>query len=317
MFNTITLVQLRGGIRVRRFKMHPQKFVNSCEKMRSNGYFNVIEMRGDTQRTYCVGKAGMNKPNEIAAKAVADGGRCLLTNGNYFVLPPLEGEMEWTANGPTINDVSQYKHYSIGFTSNGEKQVGIPPDCEGYYEKFEGTDGSFMWCCPVLKDELDFESEKFCKRVPKTEKHLVKTPGTIPFVNKVFGSIPGSLSHASSTNERLVTVIITPSQKYVFSYTSKRDADGGIHFNQMRELIDIFLTDFASVKGGIKSAHLALNVDGGGSVYVNWINARGEQQIIAAGKMAGKLEFGDRKRPRPVQMMVKHSVMKRWIGRWL
>ncbi|KAJ4360715.1 uncharacterized protein N0V89_001282 [Didymosphaeria variabile] len=299
-------------------KNSPPHVRNVMNKMRSNGFFNVVAFTGKSQKTYCVGKAGPNRPQDVVAKAAAAGGRCLVTNGNFFVLPG-DDEMYWQYGGEPINDIDQFHSYSIGFTSTDpgeEKTVGVPPDYQGYYERLVGTDGSSMMCGPSLKDELDFgpEHPEFCQPKPTAEESNIRDANMIGLVNKIYGSIPGSLSHASGSAERLVTVIISPSHKYVFSYTSTRNNRGGLDLNRMRLLIDTFLKEFTTVKEGIANAHQALNMDGGGSVFVNWVKSNGEQHIIAAGKMSGK-ELGS-KRPRTVQTIVKHSALKKRTIWW-
>ncbi|PVI02298.1 hypothetical protein DM02DRAFT_626808 [Periconia macrospinosa] len=284
---------------------------NVFDKMTENGFFNVIEFYGANQETFCVGDPGRNDPMVISEQAASKREKCIITNGNYFVLPGSNEDMEWEFNGPVIQDLKKYKGFSIGWTSTdrpGEKSFLPPSDYQRYYEKFEGTDGSFMYCGPSLIQDVEFERAEFCKDVPKLTEHNIAEVTAIKLHNKVYGSIPGSLSHASRPHNRLVTVIMSKTSKFIFSYTSTRQALAGLNLNEMRALIDTFLREFTSAPNGIAGAQQALNMDGGGSVFVNFINGDGEMELIAAGKLDTKKA---KHVPRKVQTVVRHSILEK------
>ncbi|CAI6334220.1 unnamed protein product [Periconia digitata] len=289
-------------------------------KMKTGGFLNVISFSGPNQNTLCVGDPGRNNPKDIAAKEAKAGGKCVITNGNFFVLPG-NSKMTLSYNGPVIEDVHKYKGYSIGFTSTDpeEKQTfPLPSDYAGYYERFEGTDGSYMWCGPDLKKELRVSEPEFCPDPPRAHDGTLEDPNKIKFMRHAYGSIPGSLLHAVGPADRLVTVIMSDTNKFIFSLTTKNKTKGGLKLNDMRDLIDTFLKEFTEAKeDGISGAKQALNMDGGGSVYVIWVKGNGEQEVLAAGKMEPKDEEADgtinNSRARTVQTIVKHTFAKRRI----
>jgi hypothetical protein len=297
---------------------------NVFHKMRTGGYLNVIAFSGANQKTFCIGEPGGNNPKEIAANEAKLGSQCVITNGNYFVLPGND-PMTWQYKGPLVEDVKKYSGYSIGFTSTdpkAEKTVDLPQDYKGYYEKFEGTDGSYMYCGPNLVKELELKDKEFCpaSKRPRQEAGTVPAPTAQGLMRKAYNSIPGSLAHASSNADRLVTVIMSDEYKYIFSYTSTSQKPAGLNLNQMRDLIDAFLKGFTEAKkDGIKGAKQALNMDGGGSVYVVLVKANGEQEVIAAGKMDGVKEAQNGgslvgNSVRTVQTLVKHTFSKRRVN---
>ncbi|PVH92212.1 hypothetical protein DM02DRAFT_663162 [Periconia macrospinosa] len=298
--------------------------INVFNKMRIGGYLNVIAFSGANQKTFCIGEPGRNNPKQIAAKEAEAGNQCVITNGNYFVLPGKD-PMTWEYKGPVINDLEKYKGFSIGFTTTDPTKaqtVELPKDYKDYYEKFEGTDGSHMWCGPNLAEDLDyFKLDKFCppKKRPRAARGTVPVPTAQELMRKAYGDIPGSLAHATTKADRLVTVIMSDEYKYIFSYTSPEKKQVGLDLQQMKDLIDTFLKGFTEAKkDGIKGAKQALNMDGGGSVYVVLVKANGEQEVIAAGKMDAEKEAENggslnKQRARTVQTIVKHTFMKRRI----
>ncbi|KAJ4292800.1 hypothetical protein N0V90_009463 [Kalmusia sp. IMI 367209] len=271
--------------------------------MKEDGNFNVVALTGS--KTYCIGEpTGGTRPFDMVAKAAVAGKSCLITNGNFFVMGGTKG-LEWQAGGPVVNDVAKYDKFSVGFTTTTEAQVDIPDSHIAYYEEFKGDDGSSMMCGPGLKTPLDMsrpELQYWCKAPPQQTSHSLSAPTMPQWVQTVYAAVPGSLAHVSQPNERLVTVILTDELKYVFSYTSMRRK--GMDLNQMRDLIKVFLGTFP--KANIREAKQVLNLDGGGSIFVDWVK-NGKHTIIAAGGLDGGAP-GTNFRPRTVQTMVRHEV---------
>jgi hypothetical protein len=147
---------------------------------------------------------------------------------------------------------------SIGPTSLLNNFKPIPPQYREYYEKLE-EDGQYLWAGPSLKSE-----------VPINRREFDYEEGNY--------NIRGSLAHASQANERLAIAIVN-GDKYIFAYTAK-ERRNGVNVNELRTIIDTFLIQFAS--SSISAASTALNLDGGGSVYVAW-RKRGVEKVLARG----------------------------------
>jgi hypothetical protein len=87
-----------------------------------------------------------------------------------------------------------------------------------------------------------------------------------------------SLAHASQPNERLGIVVIA-NDTYIFAYTvigGKND----VSIEDLRVIIETFLEEF--IGSFISKASTALNLDGGGSIFVAW-RKRGVETVIARG----------------------------------
>lgn len=74
--------------------------------------------------------------------------------------------------------------------------------------------------------------------------------------------VPGSLSHAGNSNERLAIAVVGK-VKYIFAYTTLRRSDD-INIDQLRDLMDTFLP-----RSFVARADTALDFDRGGSVFVS------------------------------------------------
>ncbi|EPE26289.1 hypothetical protein GLAREA_02201 [Glarea lozoyensis ATCC 20868] len=134
----------------------------------------------------------------------------------------------------------------------------------------------------------------------------VATDGTNEYIRSVFAHVPGGIATANQPNERLVLVTIGDGTRVVCSYTSSRD--DGLRMNEIRDVIDTFLCNFLCL--GIADVEQALNLDGGGSVFVGWVK-NGKLKVLASGGL-------DRQVPgakdatgmwfRDVTTMVKHVI---------
>lgn len=273
--------------------------------MRADGVFNAVALQGS--KSYCIGEpSGGTNPGTVTVAEANAGGKCLLTNGNYFVMAGMEN-LEWDVGGEVINNVeiNSKNKFAVGFTTSTNNQVDVPSAHAQYYEKFTGDDGSSMMCGPGLKTPLNLNSPElqyWCKRTPETTEHALPHPTDDTLVRTVFSQIPGGVATSREPNERLVTVIMTENLKYVFTYTSRRSR--GVDVNRMRDVIKIYLGEFLGAN--IRDAKQVLNFDGGGSIFVAWVK-NGRYDVIAAGGLNGQ-KAGSTFRPRTVTTMVRHSI---------
>lgn len=206
-----------------------------------------------------------------------------------------------------VENVRSYNHFAVGFTTSTSKQVEVPVDHAQYYERFEGDDGSSLMCGPSLKEPLNLsrpELQYWCQRTRATTEHAIPHPDeSTGLVQSVYSQIPGGIATSNQPNERLVTVIMTNDVKLVVTYTSRRSK--GVNVNQMRSLVEAFLASFmgADIKTNTKQV---LNLDGGGSIFVAWVN-NNKWQVIAAGNQGGARPPPGW-RPRMVTTMIKHTL---------
>ncbi len=274
-------------------------------KMNPDGKFNVVVMK--TADSYCIGDPnGKTGPYMMAVQSVKAGDKFLLTNGNYFVMGAAQN-LEFHSGGPVIEDLSNYDHFAVGFTTSTPKQVNIPADHAQYYEEFRGVDGSSLMCGPGLKEPLNLnrpELQYWCQRTQATTEHALPHPNKrIGLVQSVYSQIPGGIAASNQPNERLVTVILQNDLKLVFTYTSRRSK--GVNVNQMRSIVEAFLASF--LKADIKiDTKQVLNLDGGGSIFVAWVKNK-RWEIIAAGNQGGE-RTPPGWRPRMVTTMIKHTL---------
>jgi len=282
---------------------------NALEVMRvmnSNGVLSVVKLEGS--KTYCVAdESGVSDRAVMTVQAAKDGRKCLITNGNYFVVGKAH-TLTWYEGG---KDAKDYDGYAVGFTTTTPKSIDVHPQYVQYFRRFEGDDGTTsMTCGPDLKEQLDLtrpELNYWCQRTEQTGKDAMTHPHSKDLVRNTWARLPGSLAHAGEKNERLVTVIMTDTVKYVFSYTC--DREDGVDLNKMREIIDTFLNKFEGSK--IDDAKQALNFDGGGSLFMAWVYD-GKVSLIAAGDIQGQdpYEVGRKVwNKRFVQTMVRHDIL--------
>jgi hypothetical protein len=275
-------------------------------KMNPDGKLNVVVMK--TAQSYCVGSpGGKTDPYGMAVQVMKTGGKCLLTNGNYFVMGGAQN-LEFHAGGPIVENVRDYNHFAVGFTTSTPKQVDVPVDHAQYYETFTGDDGSSLMCGPGLKEPLNLnrpELQYWCKKTRETTEHATPHPDVERngLVQTVYAQIPGGLATSNQPNERLVTVIMKRDMKLVFSYTSRRSK--GVTVNHMRSLVEVYLASF--FKADIKAdTEQVLNLDGGGSIFVAWVK-NNRWEVIAAGNLGGA-RTPSGWRPRMVTTMIKHTL---------
>lgn len=117
--------------------------------------------------------------------------------------------------------------------------------------------------------------------------------------------IPGGVATANQPNERLVFAKLADGRKYLFVYTAA-SRGLGMDLNEMRDLIKTFLQEYAGVTNlGMQTRQL-LNLDGGGSIYVSFVD-RGRVYVIAGGNLGG-VTPATIPSPRRVTNMVKFAV---------
>jgi hypothetical protein len=116
-------------------------------------------------------------------------------------------------------------------------------------------------------------------------QYWLRNPRTGAFLNPakpdptVFTELPGGLCTVHEPNERNVLVIVDDGTKVAITYTSERLK--GMTINDLRDLIDEFLKRF--LRKSITQTQLALNLDGGGSLFMGWLKENGDMQVLAAG----------------------------------
>ncbi|KLU88299.1 hypothetical protein MAPG_07286 [Magnaporthiopsis poae ATCC 64411] len=213
---------------------------NVMQKMntKGSGMFTAIILEGaDTCVSRSTAGNGLQSPLDYA-KSQPKASTFLLTNGGFFV-----------------NDKGPKNDFSVGPTSGKDAQyVSVPDVYRNVFGRLGGDDGSFLECGPVLKRPIDQSEDRF--------QYFQK--GTK--VETDFAKLPGGTATANENNERLAMVKMGPRHRIVFAYTSLRDH--GVKINDLRALMDAFLQGFLGK--GIEKADLALNLDGGRSIFVGW-----------------------------------------------
>ena len=104
------------------------------------------------------------------------------------------------------------------------------------------------------------------------------TDGASNAIRAVFAHIPGGVATANQENERAVLIFVGGGVKVVCAYTSERES--GMMRNEMRDVIDAFLQKFSFT--GISGVQQALNLDGGGSIFIGWVK-NGKLRVLASG----------------------------------
>jgi hypothetical protein len=202
------------------------------------------------------GKLDVIKLTKATIDVVGNPDRGVLPNqiptgtGKYLLT---NGGFFWMSSEPE-------KRQSIGPTSLSPNSKPIPKRYAEYYDELkEGS--QFLSAGPSLKSQVPLNRPEFAW-------------------NEENAKIPGSLAHASQPNERLAIVIVGR-DKYIFAYTAETRANG-VTVNQLRGIINTFLQGFTS--SSISAASKALNLDGGGSIFVAW-RKRGVETVIARGNV--------------------------------
>jgi hypothetical protein len=151
----------------------------------------------------------------------------------------------------------------------------IDPQYRAHYQRLTCDSGTHIWSGPSLVRQLDFS----LRELQWYDRHGNENPWT---------DTHGGLAHANQPNERLVLVELGPAHGndlYLFAYTGSPTATRsrpGVDLNEMRRIIDLFFTHYVS---GVRLSNvpLALNLDGGGSIYLSW-NTGATEEVIAKGR---------------------------------
>jgi hypothetical protein len=225
-------------------------------KMHMMGKLDVIGVKSG--RLQIVGDPDQAMDPRKVADLTGDGSY-LLTNGGFFRMrKPLN------------------ERHSVGETSLGGKSVPIPERYKDHYAQLEDGD-QFLSAGPNLKKALNGNDEIFDWKIEANHKTAEGR------------QLAGSLVHANQPNERLAIALVG-NDKYIFAYTcvAARNCKLAVTTNQLRLIMDEFLQVYAG--SSIAKASTALNLDGGGSLWVSW-RENGKSREIARG------EVGDDGRP--------------------
>ncbi|KAK3214072.1 hypothetical protein GRF29_28g1970258 [Pseudopithomyces chartarum] len=256
-------------------------------KMPLLGKLDVIVL-GRVAKTTVVGSSqGKTNPHEYEH----DDGNYLLTNGGFFVTAPKAHEkrpctlkVDW--DGDRF-DQEECKFYSVGPASSWPNFFPIPSSQGQYYQEIKGEDGTFLSAGPTIKEPLDL-----------SRRELKWEP---PYCNVVIGGVHTS----GDPNERLVHVILPDGTKIIFVYTCANRFLYGCDMNKMRGIIDTFLQTY--YKTPIAKTQMALNLDGGSSIYVSWKERGRRPRLIAVGSLETKVPLR-LKHPKRVTNLIKFIV---------
>ena len=209
-------------------------------------------------------------------------------------------------------------YFSVGPTSVSKNAVPVAGVYNDLYHKLQGDDGNFLTSGPDMRIPLDspepdpklanttsgrlqyFIKDAQGNKIPNTVKEDTQSP----YTRTVFTHLPGGMVTVNEPNERNALIIVKGGIKVAFTYTSQRQV--GMRINELRELIDRFLKVYLKI--GIADTQIALNLDGGGSIFVGWVK-NGRLNVLAAGGMATPKVYPlppQGFRFRDVTTMVKH-----------
>jgi hypothetical protein len=237
------------------------------EKMPLKGKLDVIVMKNAHTSIINAPNGGPLDPR----RSENGRGDYLLTNGGFFIMPP------YPANSPEKDratlkydynsdrfDQEKYQYYTVGQTNASPKFVPVPPSQSTYYRQLVGTDGTSLWSGPTIKQELDL------------------TQPALKFASPYAGRVVGGVHTSSEPNERLAYVVLNDRTKLIFVYTADDRFTDGCTMNQLRTVIDTYLAKFHN-GARIADTRTALNLDGGGSIYVSFNEQGMKPRIIALG----------------------------------
>lgn len=318
-----------------------------------NGLFTVVKMHG--AKTYCVGAAtGKTHLPDFVMQDSDSAQEYIYTSGGFFITGK-DKKLRAEHNSPIIADADSLAYFSVGRTSVTQDFVKPPKAHQRFYRTLEGDDGSFLQCAPGLKKavsehakELQYwardrsgeqianpvhaeenkdpagdevggavtwcDKSRSWRSIEPVKKGVNGAVGSEKFVRTVFSHIPGGMATANEPNERLATVVLAGDIKLVFAYTSART--NGVTINRFRELINVFLDQY--LDSDLAQAKVAINLDGGASIFVGWMRD-GHLSILAAGGLEGKqgeVPHGlDKiKEFRGVTTMVKHVLNEPFVS---
>lgn len=283
-------------------------------RMPQSGLFTAVVMTG-AHSSVVVPESGLTTPSDwIKSNNV---GPALITNGGFFIMgvdPDLVADFNNGQKGKPLPQ-AQYKGYSVGATSGTKNTVDYPSVHEGFYQRFTADDKTYLTSGPDLKKPVDTtvppeaqantNAGKLQYYVHDDEGQRIPTaPGRDDYVRTEFSHIPGGVVTSNEPNERAAVVIVDSCTKIAFAYTSHRQT--GVTINDLRDLISIFLENYIKGKR-IEDTQMALNLDGGGSIYIAWV-ANGKTEVIATGNLGqNPTQEQPDWTPRQVTTMVKYT----------
>ncbi|KAL8377895.1 hypothetical protein RB595_008535 [Gaeumannomyces hyphopodioides] len=141
--------------------------------------------------------------------------------------------------------------FSVGpsLSASNPRKVAIDERYKNDYKELKCDDGTFLWAAPSLKEPLNLQEPRFQYFEKGADGRFTKT-------SSIYAKIAGGLGHANQPNERLALV----QTKQVKSYL-----DGTT----------------------IATTELALNLDGGGSLFVGY-QSKGKAYLIVTGDQRGR-----------------------------
>lgn len=286
-------------------------------RMSLSGLFTAVVMNS-AHSSVVVPESGLTTPTDwIKANNV---GTALITNGGFFITgsdPDLVADFNNGQKGKPLPQ-AQYKGYSVGATSGTKNTVDYPSVHEGLYQRFTADDKTYLTSGPDLKKPVDTTVPPEAQANTNAGKlqyfvydnkgqRIPTAPGSNEYVRTEFSHIPGGVVTSNEPNERAAVVIVDSSTKIAFAYTSERQTR--MKINDLRDLISIFLQNYLKGKR-IEDTQMALNLDGGGSIYIAWV-ANGKTEVIATGNLGqNPTQEEPGWTPRQVTTMVKYT----WLG---
>ncbi|TLS21612.1 uncharacterized protein PpBr36_09552 [Pyricularia pennisetigena] len=230
------------------------------QHMNRRGMFTAVVMPKSTMSIVGPPKGYETPPKYARDNLSSSKTPFLLTNGGFFVLNVSHKFFDVLPDGQPGKPLpATFEGWSVGPTSITRDIMEIPTIHKDQYERLISDDGrSFLTSAPSLKRPLT-EELRF-QFIPP------------------YNLIPGGMSTTINPNERLVFVQFSD-VKVVFAYTSLRT--NAVSINHMRNLIDLFLNLY--LDKNISGAAVALNLDGGGSVFLGFQEPGQPMKVIAQG----------------------------------
>jgi len=286
---------------------------NVLMKMNNGGLFTAVILR--STRSSIVGPSeGLTTPDQFLAENYQDS--ALITNGAFFITgsdPDLVSDFKGGQKGTPLPP-AKYTGYSVGPTSLTANTVDLPSVYVDLYERFTADDRTFLWSGPDLRkpvdttvppqDQANTDVGRLQYFVFDNEGHKIPAPPPDNWVKTEFTHVPGGIVTANEQNERNVLVTVDTNTRIVFAYTSPREV--GLTTNGMRDLIGVFLQGYFQGKT-IETTEMALNLDGGRSIFVGWVK-NGVTEVLAAGGLTNPTQLPGDFKSREVATMVKHSI---------
>ncbi|KAJ4297667.1 hypothetical protein N0V90_005561 [Kalmusia sp. IMI 367209] len=168
----------------------------------------------------------------------------------------------------------------VGETSLSQTYDPIPPEYADDYVKVNGNQGFIHSGPSLLSPAISYSDPKWRYSKGKNKQRTRHS------------KLTGSLAHASQPNERLVLVTMKNHDRLIFVYTARKRSSG-LNTRGMRDLMLLWVSTYTQYK--VSDVVQAVNLDGGGSIYVSW-NHLGVEKKIAAGNIADEFPAGSARR---------------------